>query len=124
MDESQPVTTPPGLGVMGARLWREVTDEHEFRPDELALFEQACRLLDELAVMSARVAEDGPVASGSRGQPRPHPLVGEVRSHRLALARIFRQLNIPDPEEDEGWSAASARGRRAAESRWSRRGSA
>lgn len=126
MESSPSVIDPPGLGTRGLRLWREVTDANEFRPDELVLLEEGCRLLDELAVMSARIVEDGPVTEGSRKQPRAHPLLSEVRAHRSTVARIFRQLGIPDPDDGELAPpvALSERKRRAAESRWRRRGSA
>jgi hypothetical protein len=127
MDQSQSVAIPVGLGTRGARLWKTLTDEHEFRPDELAVLEEVCFALDELAAMRAQVVEDGPVVKGSRGQVREHPLAAGIRAHRALLGRLLKQLGIPDPPDEEPRDGrAESRSRRAskaAQSRW-RRGTA
>ncbi|HEU5024643.1 MAG TPA: hypothetical protein VFV01_06935 [Spirillospora sp.] len=104
-------------------MWKAITDEHTLRPDELAVLEEVCFALDELAAMRAQVISDGPVVKGSRGQVREHPLAAGIRAHRALVGRLFRQLGIPDPPDEQAPAppvAMSARKRRAAESRWRR----
>jgi hypothetical protein len=38
------------------------------------------------------------VVSGSTGQPKAHPLLAEVRAHRLLLERLCTALCHPDSE--------------------------
>ena len=48
------------------------------------MLEQACRTADELDRLERAVrALPSLVVEGSTGQPRSHPLLAEVRAHRL-----------------------------------------
>lgn len=38
---------------------------------------------------------DALLVAGSTGQPRVNPAVAELRSHRLALSRLLRELDLP-----------------------------
>jgi hypothetical protein len=40
---------PVGLGLAGARLWRQVTGDFDLRADETVLLGAACRTQDTLA---------------------------------------------------------------------------
>jgi hypothetical protein len=54
----------------------------------------------------------------SRGQRRVHPGVGEIRQHRMALARLLRAVALPAEDQSESWATKNARA--AAQARWSR----
>jgi hypothetical protein len=88
----------------------------------LELLRECCRLLDECEALRVTVDTDGLTVSGSTGQPRVHPALGELRQHRLALGKLLAQLSLPDDAGESLPSPVQARARRAAESRWGRRG--
>jgi hypothetical protein len=122
-----PAEPPSGLGEAGSRLWRKVVADWELRPDEAALLAAACRTLDEIGVMEDAFAGADPVVAGSKGQARPHPLIGEVRAHRLALRSLLVALGIREAAaagRDDGPSddaaARSHAGRQLARKRWER----
>ena len=114
---------PEGLGVRGLRLWESTTADFELTESEQTLLVEAARLVDEIDVMAAALAEDGPTVTGSRGQVRPHPLLAEARAHRMAVARLLRQLGALEPEqhqaEPDRKMTRSESGRKAANVRWS-----
>jgi len=113
---------PAGLAVGGRRLWSNVAGEFELRPDELRVLEDACREVDLVDRMEIEVAKGPVLVPGSRGQDTAHPLIAEVRAHRLVLARLLRQLNLPDDEAaaHRKTSERSTSARKAALTRWSR----
>lgn len=111
---------PPKLGRRARRLWDEVTGRYELRPDEAALLEDACREVDVVDRLEAALAGAPLTVEGSQGQDRPHPLLMELRGHRLTLARLLRDVGLPDPSEDTGEAreARTVKARRAARARW------
>lgn len=114
-DENTPPPPPDGLGERGLKLWRDTVEEMELDPDELVLLEEACRLADELDEMGAALAGGKLVSKGSRGQPVANPMIREIRGHRLALARVLRQLGALRPgDEEQERLTPSQRGRKAA----------
>ena len=115
---------PAGLAAAGKGLWRRVHESAELRHDEVRILLDACRTADEVDAMTKALAGESLVVTGSRGQSRAHPLIAEIRSHRLLLARLLGQLALPD---DEGTDAAARRtaltsrqARAAAQARWAR----
>lgn len=114
---------PRGFAASGRSLWRSVTERYELRVDEAKVLEEACRTADLVALIDAQLAVDGLVVAGSMGQPRPNPLLTELRGHRQLLARLLAQLAIPDAEVP-GVPAAptSSRAIKAARARWGSRG--
>jgi hypothetical protein len=78
---------------------------------------EAGRLLDRVDAIAAAVEADGLTISGSRGQPRPHPLLAEQRQTALALGRLLDLLGLTEPVE-QSESRTTARARHAAEVRW------
>lgn len=90
---------PQGLGPAGRRLFAELS-EYDFEPGERDIAEQAARSADDLARMGAALVDQPLLVPGSRGQDRAHPLITEIRAHRLMLARLLRQLDVPDDEQD------------------------
>lgn len=124
--EQAPKPRPPrGLAKDGRRFWRQVTDDYRLRPDELAVLERACRVLDDLAVLDGEMADEPPVVEGSMGQVVAHPLLAERRHHADLLTRLVRQLGLPDePGVAEAQRAvergkvASLQAKRAVRARW------
>jgi hypothetical protein len=82
---------------------------------------QACRTADELDRLEKAVrALPDLVTTGSTGQLKPHPLLAEVRAHRLLLERLTSALNLPDDDQEVGDRGATKHARRAAQGRWKR----
>jgi hypothetical protein len=91
-------------------------------PAELEMLGQACRTSDELDRLEKAVrALSELTTTGSTGQLKPHPLLEEVRRHRLLLERLTSALNLPDDTEEVGTRAGSRHARKAAEGRWRKR---
>lgn len=100
---------PAGLSAAGLRLWRAVLEAWELDEHELSLLREACRTVDLLERLDARVRRDGPVIDGPQGQ-RAHPAAVEARQQRIALARLLAALRLPDG--DVGDASAGRRQRR------------
>src|SRR5690242_19087650 len=116
---SEPKPAPPaGLADPGKSVWENIVKHYEFRPDELVTLEDACRITDMIAALDVAWAEDGrPMTSkGSTGQLVIHPLIGEIRTQRMARNALWRQLKLPDVGADP--AAAPNQHRGAANSRW------
>jgi pyruvate/2-oxoglutarate dehydrogenase complex dihydrolipoamide acyltransferase (E2) component len=112
-----PKPAPEDLGDDGRVLWEGVMAEYQLRPDETPLLLAACQLADEIAAMRAALGGADLVVAGSHGQVRPHPLVPELRQHRLALSRLLGSLGLTDSDDD---MSRSAMGRKLAHARWDR----
>lgn len=125
-DRTAPRTprAPAGLGPRGRRLWVDTVAVFDLRPDELATLEECARTTDVLARLEHELATSDVVVVGSTGQPRPNPLLGEVRGHRLVLARLLSLLALDDvPEDGEDGArptVGQVRAQRAAQARWAR----
>lgn len=114
---------PDDLADAGAALWADVTEKFDLDADDAALLEQACRTADELARLSDAAGIAEPMVEGSKRQPVVNPIYEEVRRHRLTLAKLLKELALPEDEADAkprdpaaDWR--SARARKAAETRW------
>lgn len=118
----EPLPAPDDLRDAGAALWSAVTAKYALRADELPLLAEMARTVDDLATMREALAESGPVVVGSKGQPRPNPLLAEVRGSRLLLVRLASQLGLPDDDVQAGATPASRKAARAANLRWQREG--
>jgi hypothetical protein len=101
---------PSGLGCSGMRLWEAAAELYEMNPGEIALLEQVCRTADELDRLESAV-QGLPefTTTGSTGQVRPHPLLQEVRAHRLLLERLTTALELPDGAGRRVWSVSETR---------------
>jgi hypothetical protein len=113
---------PTGLKAPGRKLWAAVVRPYVLTPAELAMLGEACRTAGELDRLEKAVrALPDLVTTGSTGQLKPHPLLEEVRRHRLLLERLTSALNLPDDTEEVGTRASSRHARKAAEGRWRKR---
>ena len=99
-------------------MWRHIANAYALRPDELKTLEDICGLSDMIEALSAAWIEQGRpmTAKGSAGQLLTYPLVSEVRMHRLARNALWRQLKVPDQDQD---TAPVYKAHKAAQSRWS-----
>lgn len=117
------LAAPSDLGVTGARLWRDLTappagERLEFSAGETVILTAACKSADTIALLEASLAVDGPVVSGSKGQPKLSGVVAELRLQRAALARLVQALAITD-DGAELTTPAQRRAQKAAQKRWS-----
>jgi hypothetical protein len=93
---------PPGLGARGRAMWREMRQTFVFSVSEEGTLLELCRCLDELDRLEKTMSSEPVVVRGSRGQPVPHPLLGDIRAHRLVLAKLVKALNLPDESSSRG----------------------
>ena len=129
MDNTTEVPTPDDLEDAGAALWQAVTETYDLDVSELALLAHCARLEDELARLRSALLAGDMIVSGSMGQPRPSPLLDEMRKHREVLGRLLKQLDLPQSDDDAGedkprWIApdvAHERAKKAAAARWGKR---
>jgi hypothetical protein len=106
--------SPDTLAVPGAALWSRVVEGYDLRADELATLEDVCSITDMVAALGGAWSELGrPLTTkGSMGQEVIHPLIGEIRTQRMARNALWRQLKLPDldagPEANQNREAANA----------------
>lgn len=115
MSVSNPM--PSGMSKAGQALWRRVSSRYALRPDEAVVLEDACRTTDMIAALDAAWADDSRpmTARGSMGQLVIHPLIGELRTQRLARDAMLARLKLPD---DEAADASVNQQRAAASTKW------
>ena len=93
-------TAPPdGLAARGRDLWsacikRDGTLADSDNPQRPVLHE-AARLADQLDVLAALLAKDGPVID-VKGTPAPHPALKAAHQGQALLARLLASLRMPD----------------------------
>ena len=116
MERSEKPPAPEGLSDSGRAVWTSIVGVYDLRPDELVTLEDACRLTDMIDALEQAWADDGrPVTTkGSMGQLVTHPMISEIRAHRMARNALWRQLKLPD---DAGGDVPNQQ-RSAAQSRW------
>jgi hypothetical protein len=111
--------TPSGLGASGKRLWRETLATYTLDPAEAELLLAACRSLTELERIERTLVKEPLMVTGSTGQPVPHPLLQEARSHRKVVESLLRNMALPLEGESSGHVRSPA-ARDAARTRWRR----
>lgn len=115
---------PADLGLAGTRIWQKVASIYRLRPDEVRILEDAAREADLIDEMAAALVDAPRTVKGSQGQQVIHPLIPELRQHRMALAALLRQLKLPDADTEAGTAPADTRStqaRAAAATRWGKR---
>jgi len=114
-----PLKPPTGLRAPGRRLWVSVAEKYVLTAGELEMLGQACRTCDELDRLERAVRGLAELTvQGSMGQPKPHPLLAEVRAHRLLLERLTTALALPDEDQEVGLRPGQRHARAAARGRW------
>ena len=96
-----------------------MADMYVLTASELAMLEQAARTVDEVDRLERAVRQLSDLTvRGSTGQPKAHPLLEEVRRHRVLLERLTSALCLPDESEEVGLRPGQKHGRRAINARW------
>jgi hypothetical protein len=114
-----PLKPPTGLRSPGRRLWLSVAELYVLTAAEVEMLGQACRTADELDRLEKAVRQLSELTvRGSTGQPKAHPLLEEVRRHRVLLERLTSALCLPDETEEVGLRPGQKHGRRAINARW------
>ena len=108
---------PADLGDAGNQLWKDMhaalSESEEFEERDLTLLALACRQMDDIVLLQAVLATDGPITTGSTGQPVLSSVVGELRNARQSVARLIKQIDFGNEK-----LSASQQARAAARARW------
>lgn len=93
---------PRDLGARGRALWRRITtqvaeDGLELDKRELELLRCAATETDMLNIIETAFAGQPAVVKGAQGQLVAHPLLGEARRSRAAIASLLKQIGLVDP---------------------------
>lgn len=120
-DPAKPPRAPQGLGAAGRNLYAAITRRYQIRyADELPLVVQAAHVADLISDLQEALKGADLVVLGSQKQQVSNPLLSEIRAARTQLAALFRQLNLPNDEVDEGKPQKDPQRSKAAQSRWAR----
>jgi hypothetical protein len=117
-DDGPDPVAPPGLSARGDEFWRQTVAEFDLSDSEWLLVGEVCRVLDECELLRQALDDDGIMVEGSTGQRRVNPAVGELRQHRLALAKLLGQLGLPDEDGETLLTPGQVRAQKAAQARW------
>lgn len=119
-DYTRPKPVDRFTGKHGRQLWAALTapDPSDpsiplfvFRPDELAVLEDACHQRDRAAALLTEVEAQGTtMVSGSAGQLVLDGRVTESRLLQVAARQALAQLRLPDLEPGAGAGAGAADG--------------
>ena len=118
---------PAGLGRRGKALWKAVCADYELGYTETEHLTLTCRTLDRIEALQEALQGEPLAVVGSKGQPRPNPLLAELRAEVVIASRLLEKLGIPDDGDADlygSWQGLtpSQRGRKAARRRWASRG--
>ena len=80
----------PPLGPVGRELWDELIAAYVFSPGEVPILREVCRVADVIDVLHATwLDQDGVTVGGSRGQPKPSPILAMVTEQRRLFASLI-----------------------------------
>jgi P27 family predicted phage terminase small subunit len=96
------------LNEDGKALWRNVTREFDFNSAEMALLQQLCETIDEIAAMKAEMSDMGVVVAGSKGQPVVNPVIKTLAEHRKLADQLTAALALPVTGEVIGQRRSAA----------------
>jgi len=117
--------TPTGLGKGGRALWREVTANHNLRADSLRVLTDACHEADLIDDLQSALKDTSRTTRGSMGQEVIHPLISELRQHRIALNTLLKALQLESTDtaaDDKKFTLAREAATSLARARWSKAG--
>lgn len=104
---------PAGLGSEGGRLWAEVVSEMAEdgvvpTSAERRYLEDACRTADAITDMEGALVGQPRIVNGSQGQPVAHPLIAEIRQHRVTLSSLLARVKL-FAEDDQSSTGSGSR---------------
>jgi P27 family predicted phage terminase small subunit len=106
-------SAPAHLSKRSRALWVEITARFTLEPTELELLRLALEAVDRCEEARQVLAAEGITSVGRYGQRLAHPACAIERDARLAAARLFKQLALPEAL-DESVSPLTLRWRRRA----------
>jgi hypothetical protein len=108
---------PKDLRETGTALWRKLLGEYQLNAAEESMLHQLCATMDEIADLKAALAASKPMVKGSKGQPRPNPLLASLVTHRKLADQLVTALALPIEGEVVG-RRRCAQAKQAADARW------
>jgi P27 family predicted phage terminase small subunit len=90
------VSTPKHLSASSRALWMKITTSFVLEPTEVEVLRLALGALDRCEDGRRILAAEGIVSTGRYGQKLAHPAVAIERDSRIAVARLFKQLALPE----------------------------
>jgi P27 family predicted phage terminase small subunit len=90
------VKPPKHLSDHCREQWQQLTGAFVLEPTELELLRLGLEALDRCEQARQILARDGIVSTNRYGAKVAHPCVAIERDSRIAAARIFRDLSLPE----------------------------
>src|SRR5689334_5758055 len=90
------MSAPKHLSASSRKLWAEITAGFVLEPTEVEVLRLALEAVDRCEEARQVLATDGIVSTGRYGQKLAHPAVAIERDSRIAAARLFKQLALPE----------------------------
>jgi P27 family predicted phage terminase small subunit len=85
---------PKTLGAVGRRYWRQLALAPWILAADHAALERLCLIYQELEAFRAIIERDGPLATGSKGQPVANPLLATIDRWRASADVLERELGL------------------------------
>ena len=103
---------PAGLGDPGRTLWRSILsqiaeDGLTLDAKELHFLALSCAEADLVAVLAKGLEGQPLLVRGSQGQQVAHPLIAEVRQHRMAGASLLARIKLEESAAAAGTGSAT-----------------
>ena len=96
------ITAPKELKAAGKKYWLQSQSEIPMtEAHDLERLLMACKCLDDLAEIEARVEKDGMFTVNRYGQTVEHPGIKMVRDTRLLFVKIIRELGLDLVQPDD-----------------------
>src|SRR5690606_11249469 len=120
---------PRGIGTAGRKLWNDIVNDYDLRPNELRALAKASALESPIADLQKGLEEASVTDTGSQRQEVINPLCTELRQQMSTQATLLRQLKLADADDEAAQSSGERTGpmsreesaRKAAKARWSRK---
>lgn len=92
--------TPAGLSPRAEAFWNKITEDFTLTLDTVEILHEACATISTIDRLAEVLDSDGLMATGSKGQIKPHPALAEIRAQRGSLQRLLKALEVPDDDDE------------------------